>query len=275
MAETTNLIAIGQFSSLTRISVRMLRHYDTHGVLVPAHVDEWTGHRLYAPSQLRDASDIRNLRDVGFGVSAIAAVLASRGTPAWGNALRLQCDTLADELRAAQTRVALIERMLNEGETTMNITVERFTEPAMSIVALRGVVPTYRDEGVLWQRMGPLLREQGVQPIGPSGVIEHDDEYVEQDVDLSIYLPVAAGTHAVAPLEILELPERECLMARVIGPYDQIATAHDLIRERAVREGLTLHTLKGLAGRTFNRYLTTPDRVRPEELVTEVCVPIG
>lgn len=83
MAETTNLMTIGQFSALTRISVRMLRHYDAHGVLVPAQVNDWSGHRLYAPSQLRDASDIRNLRDVGFGVSAIAAVLASRSTPEW------------------------------------------------------------------------------------------------------------------------------------------------------------------------------------------------
>ncbi|RAX20480.1 MerR family transcriptional regulator, partial [Actinomyces sp. Z5] len=28
MAETTNLMTIGEFSSLTRLSVRMLRHYD-------------------------------------------------------------------------------------------------------------------------------------------------------------------------------------------------------------------------------------------------------
>lgn len=28
-------MSIGRFSSLSRISVRMLRHYDAHGVLVP------------------------------------------------------------------------------------------------------------------------------------------------------------------------------------------------------------------------------------------------
>lgn len=28
MAETTDLMTIGQFSSLSRLSVRMLRHYD-------------------------------------------------------------------------------------------------------------------------------------------------------------------------------------------------------------------------------------------------------
>lgn len=39
MAETPNLMSIGRFSALTRLSVRMLRHYDSHGVLVPADID--------------------------------------------------------------------------------------------------------------------------------------------------------------------------------------------------------------------------------------------
>lgn len=47
------LMTIGQFSALARISVRMLRHYDEHGVLAPACIEangiggtpaiSWTG----------------------------------------------------------------------------------------------------------------------------------------------------------------------------------------------------------------------------------------
>ncbi|MBD4385538.1 MerR family DNA-binding transcriptional regulator, partial [Xanthomonas citri pv. citri] len=69
MVTHTDLMTIGEFSSLSRLSVRMLRHYDAHGVLVPEHVDAHSGYRRYAPAQLRDAADIRNLRDVGLGVS--------------------------------------------------------------------------------------------------------------------------------------------------------------------------------------------------------------
>ena len=90
MVTHTNLMTIGEFSSLSRLSVRMLRHYDAHGVLVPEHVDAHSGYRRYAPAQLRDAADIRNLRDVGLGVSAITALLAARGTSTWTDALALQ-----------------------------------------------------------------------------------------------------------------------------------------------------------------------------------------
>ena len=39
------MFRIGEFSKLTQVSVRMLRYYDETGILTPAEVDKWTGHR--------------------------------------------------------------------------------------------------------------------------------------------------------------------------------------------------------------------------------------
>lgn len=274
MTETTNLMSIGEFSSLTRLSVRMLRHYDAHGVLVPADVDPWTGYRRYAPHQLRDAADIRNLRDVGFGVSAISALLAARGTPAWLAALELQRDSLVGESRAAQSRLALITRLI-QGESSMSISIDRRVVPAMTIVALRDIIPAYADEHLLWQRMMPEVTRQQITPIGPYGVIEHHDEFTEHDVDEEIFIPVAPGTTAVAPLAIHELPERECLVARVVGPYERISQAYDRMSERLAAEGLRLLHDGTLASRAFNLYLNTPEEVSADELVTEAYMPLA
>ena len=276
MAQTTNLMTIGRFSTLSRLSVRMLRHYDTHGVLVPADIDQASGYRRYAPHQLADAADIRNLRDIGFGVGAMGPLLAARGTPAWSQALRVQRESLIEEQRAAQARVALISRLRTEEETNMAITLERITVPAMSVIALRGTVPSYVHEGQLWERMLPLLAAQGVHPAGPCGVIEHDEQYTERDVDLSVFFPVAPGTRADAPLQILQLPARDCLVARVTGPYDQISKAHDLIAERIAAQDLAVSADAGVAGRAFNLYLVTADEASdPEQLVTEVYEPLA
>jgi len=275
MAETTDLMTIGQFSSLSRLSVRMLRHYDLHGVLVPEHVDPDSGYRRYSPRQLQDAADIRNLRDVGFGVSAIGILLAARHTPAWSNALRVQRESLLEEQHAAQGRVSLINRLLDQGEHPMSITVSRTTVPAMTLVCLRGTVPTYSDEGRLWERMMPALGAQSITPQGPCGVIEHDDQYTERDVDLSIFVPVAPGTAVEAPLEVVDLPARDCLVARVVGPYDQITAAHDLINKRIATEGLRVRGDDTLAARAFNIYLNTPAEVGSDDLITEVYEPLA
>ena len=208
MVTHTDLMTIGEFSSLSRLSVRMLRHYDAHGVLVPEHVDAHSGYRRYAPAQLRDAADIRNLRDVGLGVSAITALLAARGTSTWTDALALQRCTLVEELHAARERLSLIDRMLTPGEIPMTIQLNRTAVPAMTVVALRGTVPAYDQEGRLWERLLPEIGRQGLTPTGPCGVFEHDPEYREADPTLSIWLPVPPGTTAQAPLEVHELPSR-------------------------------------------------------------------
>ncbi len=41
------MFRIGEFSKLVQVSIRMLRYYDEVGLLTPAEVDKWTGHRLY------------------------------------------------------------------------------------------------------------------------------------------------------------------------------------------------------------------------------------
>ncbi len=279
MDDTETLMSIGEFSARTRLSVRMLRHYDEHGVLVPAMVDPHSGYRRYHREQLALAAHVRRLRDVGFSVSAIAAVIAARGTPAYVHALELQRVALREELHAVTARLALIDQLLDtEGHAMTSITVTRTTVPARRVVALRGTIPTYSDDGLLWARLAPELEAQGITPTGPGGCIEHDPEYREADVDESIWLPVAYGTTASAPLEVIDLPPQDVVLARVEGPYSLISEAHARIEEFVQAEGLTV-AARGAGSpietKVFNRYLADPGVCAEEDLVTEVHVPLG
>ncbi len=46
------MLRIGDFSTLSRITIHMLRHYDEIGLLKPALCDEFTGYRYYNEDQL-------------------------------------------------------------------------------------------------------------------------------------------------------------------------------------------------------------------------------
>ncbi|MFN2147868.1 MAG: MerR family DNA-binding transcriptional regulator, partial [Anaerolineales bacterium] len=46
------MIRIGDFSRLSRVSIKTLRYYDEVGLLKPAHVDSSTGYRYYLYEQL-------------------------------------------------------------------------------------------------------------------------------------------------------------------------------------------------------------------------------
>jgi len=69
------MIRIGDFSKLSRVSIKTLRYYDDMGLLKPVHVDEWTGYRYYAFEQLARLNRILALKDLGFSLAEITELL--------------------------------------------------------------------------------------------------------------------------------------------------------------------------------------------------------
>lgn len=52
-------LTIGEFSRVTHLSVKTLRHYHEVGLLEPVHVDPGTGYRRYTTAQVPTAQVIR------------------------------------------------------------------------------------------------------------------------------------------------------------------------------------------------------------------------
>lgn len=69
------MLSIGEFAMHGGVSVRMLRHYDALGLLVPAAVDEWSGYRRYEPVQLARLNRVVTLKDLGFTLEQIGPIL--------------------------------------------------------------------------------------------------------------------------------------------------------------------------------------------------------
>ena len=107
------MLKIGEFSVLSQISIHMLRHYDEIGLLIPEHVDDFTGYRYYSECQLPIANKIQALKSMGLGLALIKEILAKYT----GN------DQLKDylELHAVEQRekIANLQKQLNLIETTI------------------------------------------------------------------------------------------------------------------------------------------------------------
>lgn len=69
------MLKIGEFSRLTRVSVRMLHYYDDIGLLKPVQTDKFTGYRLYSVSQVAALQKIVMLRDLNFQIAEIRKAL--------------------------------------------------------------------------------------------------------------------------------------------------------------------------------------------------------
>lgn len=69
------MLKIGDFSKLSRISIRMLRHYDEIGLIQPRMTDPASGYRYYSEEQLTIAGRILALKDMDFSLAAIIEIL--------------------------------------------------------------------------------------------------------------------------------------------------------------------------------------------------------
>ncbi len=68
--------SIGEFSELTGISKRMLRHYDKLNLFCPAEINEDNGYRYYLESQMDELEKIQFLRSLGFSLTSVTDILS-------------------------------------------------------------------------------------------------------------------------------------------------------------------------------------------------------
>ena len=66
---------IGDFSSMSKTTIKTLRYYEKEKLLIPAYVDLNTGYRYYEASQLVELSKIVSLRQAGLSIKDIRKIL--------------------------------------------------------------------------------------------------------------------------------------------------------------------------------------------------------
>ncbi|MFE6983383.1 MerR family DNA-binding transcriptional regulator [Streptomyces griseus] len=92
-AASGELVTIGEFARLSRLSAKALRRYDELGLLRPALVDPVNGYRYYDLAQAEEARLVAWLRRIGMPLSRIGRVVA------------LDAGAAAVEIRAYWARV--------------------------------------------------------------------------------------------------------------------------------------------------------------------------
>lgn len=182
------MFKIGEFSKLTQVSIRMLRYYDEAGLLKPAKVDKWTGHRLYSVEQIPYLNKILYLRDSGLNVSEIAFALKMDDKSLLieldKKRLEIERGIQVEQEKLRKIEIAKKEILGNKGELHYNISLKSI--PSYSVLSLRRIVPTYYSEGDLWKELSSFASEQKIEISSNTFSIYHDTEFREQDVDIEI-----------------------------------------------------------------------------------------
>ncbi|MEU8780639.1 MerR family transcriptional regulator [Streptomyces sp. NPDC048637] len=178
------MFSIGDFAQYGRVSARMLRHYDAIGLLRPARTDPVSGYRFYEAAQLARLNRIIALKDLGFSLQQVGAILAEEvSVPELRGMLRLRRAELAAALTAAGARLAQVETRLrtieSEGRMSADDVVVKPTGTVL-LAELRGIAASYGPEDIgpvitpLYAELCRLLETAGVTPAG-TGLAYYED----------------------------------------------------------------------------------------------------
>ena len=221
------MFRIGEFSRLVRVSPRMLRHYEKCGLFYPAETDRFTGYRQYSAAQMPLLAKIVTLRDMGFSIDEISDILPHFDDHAYmGRVLRAKMAAVKSTIEAEQEKLGMLVQMSDTVRKERNIMVfdvklEKL--PSIKVLSLRGVIPHYRDEGVLWEKLGKYIGENQIAVDDGGGGYStfFDEEYKETGPDVEIAAPVSELGESEGEFVYKEYPEiQKAATVRFSGPFD-------------------------------------------------------
>jgi DNA-binding transcriptional MerR regulator len=269
------MLKIGDFSKLSRISIRMLRHYDEIGLLVPKSTDCFTSYRFYSEEQLAIASRINALKDMGFKLSTISEILKSYNDPeALSEFLAVKRTEVIAEADEINQRLLLLEAAimrLRKDDTAMNYNVVLKTLPQRYVASVRKNIPTYNQEGILWNMLMAETASMNLQVADNcySLAMFHDEGYKESDIDVEIQMVVKGQYQNTENVIFKTVLPVEIASATYKGSYDQISDVNQAVANWISDNGYEL------SGAMFCIYHVSPAQTQNmDELVTEVCYPI-
>ena len=268
------MLKIGDFSKLSRVSIRMLRYYDEIGLLKPAETDRFTDYRYYSESQLPTVCRITALRDVGFKLAEVSAILAEYDDPA---ALEWRLSALRAGLERQQEDTARRMRLLDTAikrlrkEETMEYDITVKTLPERYAATCRMTIPRYEDEAQVWR---VLCQETDHLPLIPSDpcyccVAFLDGEFKERDVTVEAQKTVKGHYADTEHVKFRTLPAVTYAGCTFQGGYEQISDVTAALTAWIEANGYAYD------GPMFDIYHVSPHETDdPAQFVTEVCYPV-
>jgi DNA-binding transcriptional MerR regulator len=269
------MFSIGEFARHGRVSVRMLRHYDAIGLIRPACVDAATGYRFYQASQLDELNRVIALKDLGFTLQQVQAILEEKLSAAeLRGMLRLRRAEIQATIDAETTRLARVEARLLTIEDGARVPADGVVVKRLAparVAELTGVAAGYEPEAItpviqpLYHDVWCRLASADIPAVGPAVAYYEDEDEAQGGIVVHAAVPVAAAS--AEGVTIVDLPEVDSAAAIIHhGSMDDV-----LPTGQALARWIDAN---GYRSAGYAREVTLHWCPDPEQWVTELQQPI-
>jgi DNA-binding transcriptional MerR regulator len=263
------MLSIGDFSRMTQLSVKTLRHYHDVGLVAPHHVDPTTGYRYYTLDQVPTAQVVRRLRELDMPVADVRSVLAA--APNERNAvISAHLGRLEARLASTQAAVEALRTILDPPSN--GPAVQHRSVPATRAIAVQADVD--RDDLPQWfaDVMAELLsaiQSQGLAATSAPGGLFGFDIFASDRGAATVFVPVRGAVARTGRIVEYTVPAAELVTLRHTGPHDDVDIVYSELGEYATRHEISV---EAPLREYYERFFW--DTADSSQWATDLCWPV-
>ena len=220
------MYTIGEFSKIAHVSTRMLRYYESLGLIMPKITGSENGYRYYDASQLSTIYEIQRLQNCGVKLKEIPNLLSKT------SAEKYQCylenyQILLNERAKLNQKIHLLHQEIQkmEGYQMEDQKVIVMNHPKQFVYGIKRTINlNAEDIQKLFKDLLAELNAKGIKRVGPSQLAYLSSEFSTEHVEVEAQVQVSEDTPCAH-----ELPA--CLYASTLyfGPHETIHTAYETL----------------------------------------------
>lgn len=270
-AATKTQIPIGQFSKMTRLSVKALRLYDAQGLLNPAYIDQTSGYRYYSLGQVYPAEIIRVLRSIDMPITEIQRIVNSENDDVLTEQLQAHKVRLNERLQLQEKALTSLEKMIQNKSVIASCEInlsEGFCGHVLAVKVHTSLRKLANDVQTGFDILRRGLVRSGLSPTGAPMALY--DKVIDQDTDGDIELAVPVNASFASEGAMYGRRIEGGTMATVVhrGPYGGIAHSYRALSDWVSRKSYDI------VGPIRETYINNPRTVRPEDTLTRLEFPV-
>ena len=255
------LLAIGDFSRATHMSVKMLRHYHEVGLLEPVDVDPATGYRRYSIDQISTAQVIRRFRALEMPLGDIRAVMGTSDVRQRNELINVHLERLQSQLAQTKQAVESLRKLLEPGPVAGDASIGYRRVEATEAVAIREVVDVA--EALTWHQgalaeLYATLSAQGAHICGTAGGIFANELFTSERGQATVHVAFSGGIRCTGRLVELVVPAAELATVVHAGSHRNIDLAYGALAAHVAQHAIPV------AAPIREYYLVGPQDTRDE-----------
>lgn len=234
---------IGLFSQICKTTIKTLPYYDEVGLLAPAYIDGENGYRYYTSDQLVQLHQIVSLRQMGFSIDEILAIIDGHNVD---RILERRRAEILVQLGEAQDQLSRLSHYIAENKEGFCVNYQAVIKelPECIVYSKRLTVPSYD----AYFQIIPAIGEE-VTKANPTlkcsvppycFIIYHDGEYKEKDINIELCEAVTEFGVETGDIKFKKMPSVTAVSVMHKGPYRDLGKAYAYIFKWIDDNGYTI-----------------------------------